>query len=107
LAISTDSVNAHQVFKQFTPALASISFPLISDRTQEISKAYGVLNHHTGAAYRASIFISPEQLISAKFIYPDNIGRNLPEHLRLLQALQFSEQTGKGTPANWMPNQRI
>lgn len=106
LAISTDSVDAHQVFKQITPALASALFPLVSDRTQEICKAYQVLNQKTGSAVRASIFISPEQTIEAKLVYPSKIGRNLPEHLRLVQAMQFSKQTGQGIPANWMPNQQ-
>jgi NADH-dependent peroxiredoxin subunit C len=105
LAISTDSVNAHHVFKQMTPALANLSFPLVSDRTHEISQAYRVLDQSTGTAFRASYFISPEQIISAKLIYPKEIGRNIPEHLRMLQALQLSKETGQGLPANWMPNQ--
>jgi len=104
LAISTDSVHAHKVFKQTNPALKDIGFPLVSDRTQEISKAYGLLNIESGAAQRASVFIGPHQLINAKLIYPEAIGRNIPEHLRLLQALQYQQKTGKGTPVNWVPS---
>ncbi len=103
LAISTDSIQAHQVFKQITPALGSLPFSLLSDRNQEISMAYQVLDKSTGNACRASFFIDPELVILAKFIYPEKIGRNLPEHIRLLQALQYSRDTGKGTPANWVP----
>lgn len=106
LAISTDSVHSHQVFKQITPALKNIDFPLLSDRSHEISKAYRVLDTATGTSYRASFFISPEQIIRAKFIYPKEIGRNIPEHLRLLQALQHNKETGQGAPANWMPRYR-
>jgi NADH-dependent peroxiredoxin subunit C len=103
LAISTDSIQAHHVFKQMTPALGNLPFVLLSDRSQEISKAYQVLDESTGNALRASFFIDPEQTIQAKFIYPDKVGRNMPEHVRLLQALQYSWETGQGTPANWMP----
>lgn len=78
---------------------------MVSDRTQTISRAYRVLDENTGAAFRASIFICPEQKIRAKMIYPRDIGRNLPEHLRLLEAFKFAVQTGKGVPANWMPGQ--
>ena len=103
LAISTDSVHSHQVFKQITPALKDVSFPLISDRTHEISQSYRVLDQSTGTSFRASIFINPEQIIESKMVYPKAIGRNIPEHLRLLQALKYSKETGQGVPANWMP----
>jgi NADH-dependent peroxiredoxin subunit C len=102
LAISTDSVHSHQVFKQNTPAIKDIGFPLVSDRTHEISKSYQVLEPTTGAAHRASFFISPNQVIHAKMIYPKAVGRNISEHFRLLQALQYNQETGQGVPANWM-----
>jgi len=102
LAISTDSAHAHQVFKQITPAIKDVGFPLVSDRTQEISQSYRVLDQTSGAAYRASFFISPDQMIHAKLIYPKAVGRNIPEHFRLLQALQYNKETGQGVPANWV-----
>jgi NADH-dependent peroxiredoxin subunit C len=100
LAISTDSVHSHQVFKQITPAIKNLGFPLVSDRTHEISKSYRVLDSASGAAYRASFFISPDQIIQAKMIYPKAIARNVTEHFRLLQALQYNKETGQGVPAN-------
>lgn len=103
LAISTDSVHSHQVFKQITPAIKDVNFPLISDRTHEISRSYRVLDQSTGTSFRASIFISPEQIIQAKMVYPKAVGRNIHEHLRLLQALKYSKESGQGLPANWMP----
>lgn len=78
---------------------------MVSDRTQTISRAYRVLDEDTGAAFRASVFVCPEQKIRAKLIYPREIGRNLPEHVRLLEAFKFAKQTGKGVPANWVPGQ--
>jgi alkyl hydroperoxide reductase subunit AhpC len=106
LAISTDSVYSHKVFKETSPSLKHVTFPLLSDRTHSISKAYRVLDENSGASFRASVFLNPEQIIQAKLIYPGNIGRNLHEHVRILQALQYAKQTGKGTPANWMPGQQ-
>lgn len=78
---------------------------MLSDRTQEISKAYRVLDEHSGAAFRASFFIDPNQTIVAKFIYPREVGRNLAEHVRLLEGIQYSRKTGEGVPANWQPGQ--
>lgn len=77
----------------------------MSDRNQEISRAYRVLDEKSGAAFRASFFIDPEQIIRAKFIYPREVGRNLDEHVRLLKGLQYANQTGKGVPANWEPGE--
>lgn len=105
LAISTDSVFSHKVFLDTSPSLKNVRYPLLSDRNQEISKAYRVLDEKSGAAYRASFFIDPDQIIRAKFIYPREVGRNLDEHIRLLKGLQYSKQTGEGIPANWKPGQ--
>lgn len=105
LSISTDSVYSHMVFKETSPSLKNVTHPMLSDRTQVISRAYRVLDENTGAAFRASVFISPEQIIKAKLVYPREIGRNLPEHVRMLQAFQYAKQTGKGVPANWVPGQ--
>lgn len=105
LSISTDSVQSHVVFKKTSPSLKKADYPMVSDRTQVISRAYRVLDEHTGASFRASVFITPEQTIWAKLIYPVNVGRNLPEHVRLLEAFRYAEQTGKGVPANWIPGQ--
>jgi len=103
LAISTDSVYSHKVFRETSPSLKNVYYPLVSDRTHSISKAYRVLDDKSGAAFRASIFIDPEQVIVSKLVYPREIGRNLYEHVRLLQAIQYARESGKGAPANWMP----
>lgn len=78
---------------------------MLSDRNQEISRAYRVLDEHSGAAFRASFFIDPDQIISSKLIYPREVGRNLAEHVRLLKGIQYAKQTGEGVPANWKPGE--
>lgn len=105
LAISTDSVFSHKVFTEVSSAVSQIKFPLLSDRTQQISKAYRVLNEKTGAAFRATIIIDPEGLIIAKFVNPPNIGRNVYEIVRVIQGLQYNKKTGEVVPANWVPGQ--
>jgi alkyl hydroperoxide reductase subunit AhpC len=105
LAISTDSVFSHKVFLDTSPSLRHVRYPILSDRNQEISKAYRVLDAKSGAAFRASFFIDPEQIIRAKFIYPREVGRNLDEHIRLLKGLQYAQKTGQGIPANWKPGE--
>jgi NADH-dependent peroxiredoxin subunit C len=103
LAISTDSVYSHKVFTDVSPSAQKVQYPLISDRNQRISKAYRVLDPKIGASFRATIFIDPEGIIVAKLVYPREVGRNIPELVRLLQGIQYGRKTGTGVPANWLP----
>lgn len=105
LAISTDSIFSHKVFLETSPSLKEVRYPLLSDRNQEISKAYRVLDAKSGASLRASFFIDPDQIIRAKFIYPHEVGRNLDEHIRILKGIQYAQKTGQGIPANWKPGE--
>lgn len=102
-AISTDSVYSHKVFKDISPSARTVQFPLLSDRNQQISRAYRVLDEKTGASFRATLFVDPEGIISSKIIYPKEVGRNAYELLRLIQGIFYGRQTGQGVPANWMP----
>ncbi|PWW25545.1 peroxiredoxin (alkyl hydroperoxide reductase subunit C) [Cytobacillus oceanisediminis] len=105
MSISTDSVYSHKVFKETSPSLKNVNFPMVSDRTHTISRAYRVLDEKSGAAVRASVFIDPNGIISAKLIYPGEVGRNLHEHVRIMQGIQYAQQTGQGVPANWKPGE--
>jgi peroxiredoxin (alkyl hydroperoxide reductase subunit C) len=105
LAISTDSVYSHKIFTEISPSAAKVMFPLVSDRTQQISKEYRVLNEKTGATFRATIMIDPDGIIVSKFVNPNEVGRNAYEILRIIQGIQYSRRTGQGVPANWIPGQ--
>lgn len=105
LGISTDSVYSHKVFTEVSKSASKVTFPLLSDRTHEISKAYRVLNPKTGATFRATVIVDPEGKIVSKLVNPLEVGRNVYEILRLLQGIQYGRQTGEGVPANWVPGQ--
>lgn len=91
------------MFKDVSPKARTVQYPLVSDRTQAISRAYRVLDEKTGASFRATVFINPEGTIASKQIYPSEVGRNAYEILRLQQALIFGENSQTGVPANWVP----
>jgi NADH-dependent peroxiredoxin subunit C len=105
LAISTDSVYSHKVFTEVSPSGSQVMFPLLSDRSHKISKAYRVLNEKTGATFRVTVIIDPEGMIVTKFVYPLEVGRNVYEILRIIQGIQYGRRTGEGVPANWVPGQ--
>lgn len=106
LGVSVDSVYAHRAWIK-TPreqrGLGPINFPLASDITKEVSRAYGVLKEEAGVALRGLFIIDPEGIVRYEVVHDDNVGRNVDETLRVLEALQSGNLCG----ANWTPGQQF
>lgn len=103
LAISTDSVYAHKVFAETSPSARKVQYPLLSDRTHEISCRYGVLREDVGFTFRATFIIAPGGVVKYSSLYPPEVARNVPEIIRIIQGLQYEQATGEGIPAGWRP----
>ncbi|MBN1845647.1 MAG: peroxiredoxin [Sedimentisphaerales bacterium] len=80
-----------------------VHFPVISDLTMSVSKAFGMLQPaaSTTQAVRAVFLIDPQAVVRAILYYPLSNGRNMDEVKRLLVAMQHSDEHGIATPANW------
>jgi len=102
LAISTDSVLSHKVFHEISPHARQVTFPLLADRTGDIAKSYGVYSSK-GTAYRATFLIDPIGIIRHYAVYPDEVGREINEVLRVVKGLQIYDQTQQLEPAGWLP----
>lgn len=103
LGISTDSIYSHKIFQQTSPSGRKINFPLLSDRTQRVSKKYGILNENEGFDWRGAFIIDPEGKIQAWMTNPQPVARNIDEIIRIIMALQFNRRTGRGAQAGWEP----
>jgi alkyl hydroperoxide reductase subunit AhpC len=107
LGLSVDSNPSHIAWikdiEEKTNTL--IPFPIISDSNRQISDMYGMLSdsQDNTKTLRNVYIIDPEQKIRCILIYPENIGRNTTELLRIIDALQITDSEGSSTPANWMP----
>ena len=97
LAVSTDGVYSHQAWIEF--ALGKVQFPLASDTTLRVSRAYGVLREEEGVADRGLFIIDPEGTIRYEVVHDDNTGRSVEEVLRVLNALSMAAKC----PAGWKP----
>lgn len=86
-----------------------VGFPVISDLTMEVSKAFGMLQPaaSTTQAVRAVFLIDPTAIVRAILYYPLTNGRNVDEIKRLLIALQTSDAHKVATPANWQPGEDV
>ncbi|MBA4603026.1 peroxiredoxin [Thermoactinomyces mirandus] len=104
LGVSTDSKYSHRAWIK-TPrsenGLGEIKYPLGADVTHKVSKDYGVYLEDEGVALRGLFIIDPEGIVRHQTVNDNDIGRNVDEVLRVLQALQ----TGGLCPANWKPGQ--
>ena len=83
----------------------AITFPVIADIDLKISKLYGMIHPNSSdtATVRAVFIIDPRGKIRTILYYPQNVGRNIKEILRILVALQTSDVFSVSTPADWMP----
>jgi peroxiredoxin (alkyl hydroperoxide reductase subunit C) len=105
LGVSVDSVYTHRAWIM-TPreqnGIGEVKFPLASDITKQVAKAYGVLDEESGAAHRGLFIIDPEGILRYQVVTDMNVGRSVDETLRILQALQ----AGGLCPANWKPGMK-
>ncbi|HWG97921.1 MAG TPA: peroxiredoxin [Pilimelia sp.] len=90
LGISTDSVFSHIAWMEFH--VGQLDFPLASDRTQVVSRAYGVLDDE-GQSGRAIFIVDPEGIVRYEVVHEDKVGRSVEEVLRVLGALQSRSRT--------------
>ncbi len=86
-----------------------VTFPVISDLTMDVSKAFGMLQPaaSTTQAVRAVFIIDPKATVRAILYYPLSNGRNMDEIKRLLVAMQLSDKHSVATPANWSPGEDV
>lgn len=109
LGLSIDSNPSHLAWVHaiYTTTGVEIPFPVIADRTGEISRMYGMIapESSTQETVRNVFILDPKQIIRAILIYPLTNGRYIPEILRLVMALQETDRNKVVTPANWCPGQ--
>ncbi len=105
LGLSIDSIHAHLGWVDSVKQTTGVyfDFPIIADIDMKVSKQYGMLqpNESETAAVRAVFFIDPAKKIRLVMYYPLNVGRNMDEILRALEALQVSDKHGVACPLDW------
>ncbi len=103
LGVSVDSHFTHLAWKN-TPrdqgGIGQIKYPLVADLSKKISKKYGVLFGRE-VARRGLFLIDKEGVVRHALVNDLPLGRNVDEALRILDALQFTEEHGEVCPANW------
>jgi len=86
----------------------TIPFPIIADDMGTVAKTLGMIHPGKGTNTVRSVFIvDGEGIVRIILYYPQEIGRNISEILRVVQALQTSDTYKVSCPANWPNNELI
>ena len=109
LGLSVDSNPSHLawIYDIYCRTGIVIPFPIIADRNGEIARKYGMISStvNNTATVRNVFIIDDKQIVRTILVYPMNIGRNIPEILRVVRALQVADCNNQMAPVNWMPNE--
>jgi peroxiredoxin (alkyl hydroperoxide reductase subunit C) len=111
LGLSIDSIHSHLAWVNNVRERTGVyfDFPIIADIDMKVSKLYGMLqpNESETAAVRAVFFIDPTKKVRLMMYYPLNVGRNMDEIIRVLEALQTSDEYKVAMPLNWRKGDKV
>lgn len=103
IGVSIDSQFTHLAWKN-TPVnnggIGQVQYPLVADLKHEIARAYDV-ESAGGVAFRGSFLIDKSGVVRHQVVNDLPLGRNIDEMLRMVDALQFTEEHGEVCPAGW------
>ena len=111
LGLSIDSNSSHLAWMHDIYNMTGIvlPFPIVADRNGSIARKYGMISNDvsTTQTVRNVFIIDDKGVVRVILVYPLNIGRFIPEILRIVQALQMSDCSKSSTPVNWIPGQPV
>ncbi|MBL0043775.1 MAG: peroxiredoxin [Flavobacteriales bacterium] len=108
---SIDSIHSHIAWVQAVREKTGVymDFPIIADIDMKVARLYGMLhdNASSTAAVRAVFFIDPKGIIRLIMYYPLNVGRNMDEIKRVLEAMQTVDTNSCAMPLNWKKGEKV
>lgn len=111
IGLSIDSIHSHQAWRQSLKDIlgTEIGYPMIADHFGHVAQKYGMIHPGESASVtvRAVFIIDPKRTIRAMIYYPLNVGRNVDEIVRLIDALQTADTNGVACPVNWKVGEQV
>lgn len=114
--VSIDEVERHLLWKEFMDRVLNeedeslkINYPIVADLSGKVSKKYGMLHKSMNDKrdVRGIFIIDPDNIVQAVSFYPMNVGRNMDEILRTVEALQLTQREDVLTPVDWKPGDDV
>ena len=111
IAVSVDKVEDH---RGWAPDIGDVggtdlNFPIIADPDRKVSELYDMIHPGEGdtSTVRSVFIIDPANKVRLTLTYPKSVGRNFDEILRVIDALQLTDNHPVSTPVDWRPGERI
>jgi peroxiredoxin 2/4 len=103
IGCSIDSTHVHRAWRNTKVedgGIGPIKYTLLADVNKDIARSYGVLLDG-GMALRGTFIIDKNGVVRQETVNDLPLGRSVEETLRLVDALQHTEQHGEVCPAGW------
>jgi peroxiredoxin (alkyl hydroperoxide reductase subunit C) len=104
IGVSIDSHFTHNAWRN-TPidkgGIGHVRYTLVADMNHAICKAYDVETPDGNVAFRGSFLIDKSGIVRHQVVNDLPLGRNIDEMIRMIDALQFTEEHGEVCPAGW------
>lgn len=109
IGLSVDQVFSHIKWIEWIKdnLKVEIQFPIIAD-TGAVSNTLGLIHPGKGTnTVRAVFIVDSGGIIRAILYYPQELGRNMDEILRMVKGFQIADKHGVAMPANWPDNELV
>jgi len=111
ISVSVDSQFVHKVWndQELSKMVGKdIPFPMASDGSGNVGRAFGVYDENAGVELRGRFLIDPDGVIQAMEVMTPPVGRKMDEAVRQIKAFQHVRKTkgGEATPAGWEPGKK-
>ena len=110
IGLSVDSTFSHIKWAEWIKEKLGIEvpFPIIADPRGSVAEKLGLLHAQSAThTVRAVFIVDPNGVIRAILYYPQELGRNMDEILRMVKGLQVVDKYGVALPANWPKNELV
>jgi peroxiredoxin (alkyl hydroperoxide reductase subunit C) len=109
IGLSVDQVFSHIKWVEWIKDNLNIEiqFPIIAD-TGKVAETLGIIHPGKGTnTVRAVFIVDPEAKFRIILYYPQELGRNMEEIIRVVKAMQISDKNKVAMPANWPENELL
>jgi peroxiredoxin (alkyl hydroperoxide reductase subunit C) len=109
IGLSVDQVFSHIKWEQWIKEKLDIKieYPIIAD-TGKVANTLGLIHPNKGTnTVRAVFFVDNNSIIRAILYYPQELGRNMDEFVRMIKGFKVSDKENVALPANWPDNELI
>lgn len=103
VAVSIDSQFTHNAWRN-TPVdkggIGAVTYTMAADVNHDICRSYDV-ETAGGVAFRGAFIIDKAGDVRSQVVNDLPLGRNIDELIRVVEALQFTDEHGEVCPAGW------